>query len=678
MDNPFTALLTALFTPHTLFPLFKRATFTTQTFTIFTSCHMKETKFIAENKQKWTRFEQNRNQQKADPEELGKLYSEISNDLSYAQTFYKRRTVRAYLNGLAQGVHAMLYKQKREPFKKVFSVWTRDIPLEVYNSRKHLLFALVLFLVWAAIGVFSSYLNPTFAELILGQQYIAVTEHNILEGNPLGIYGNEAQSSMFFSITLNNIGVALKCFFAGVFFSIGTHIILFQNAIMVGAFQYFFKLKGLLLTSFLTIWIHGAFEISAIVIASGAGFTLGHGILFPGSYTRLQSFQIHAKRGIRILISLIPIFIIAGFLESFVTRHYQTLPDWSKWMIILLSFGIVIFYYIVYPIIVARKYPDLVSKVELPSPIPEKRFNLNVIRSSSEIIGDTFQFYRVQFSKIFRPIVRFALPIIALIFVIQFVQHLPHLDQEYYFDWSAQLSILFGNVYAGTFNGWSDLVISLVWLFPITLIVCAIFYAFQSLNVGYTNAAYFAFLRRKFLAVFVGVSIFVVPILFIPFYILLPLVFLFPLFLLLPASAGLGMNNGLGKGFELGSKYWATGIGMVLFFGVCYFIMAQPIAFVFSIHEYGNPMARDILDIITDFLKQFLAPETPYYLVVANVFRQVVYIAAFLLMIPLIVIATSFIFFSAREEIDADGLKKDLERFGKRSRTQETTFDYEE
>src|SRR5690554_8224362 len=65
-------------------------------------------------------------------------------------------------------------------------------------------------------------------------------------------------------------------------------------------------------------------------------------------------------RGIRIMLSLIPIFIIAGFVESYVTRNYQVLPDWSKWMIILFSFAMILFYYVIYPLLVARKYPEKV------------------------------------------------------------------------------------------------------------------------------------------------------------------------------------------------------------------------------------------------------------------------------------------------------------------------------
>jgi len=640
---------------------------------------MKETTFIEQNKAKWAKFEKDRNSNNTDPEELGRLYSEISNDLSYAKTFYEKRTVRAYLNGLAQSVHAKLYKQKKEPFKVLLKAWTIHIPIEIYKARKNLLFALVMFLLWAAVGVVSSYFDPSFAELILGRGYITLTEQNILAGNPLGIYGNESQTSMFFSITLNNIGVALKCFFAGILFSIGTHIILFQNAIMVGAFQYFFKLKGLLLTSFLTIWIHGAFEISAIVIASGAGFTLGHGLLFPGSYSRLQSFQISAMRGIRILISLIPIFIIAGILESFVTRNYQLLPDWSKWLIILFSFAIVIFYYVVYPIFVARKHPELLHEKELPNYIPKKEFNLHIIRSGIEVIGDSFQFYRTYFNKIFRIIFTLAVPFIVLIGSIQFMNHFSIMGEEHFFDWYGQLSILFGNVYSDFFYPTIDLIISFAWIIPITIIASAVFYTFHSLNEDFTWQAYFSYLKSRLFPLLIGVSLIYIFFAFLPYYILIPFILLLPLFLLLPASAGLYMDkNRISKGFQYSSRNWGKNFGVLIFFSVCIFLAVQPIAFVFSIHEGSGPMMSDLLDLITGFVKQFLVEETSYYIVVANVIRQVVYVLAFIFLIPLVLIATGFLFHSSQEEVDAVGLRKDFENFGKRSRIQETQYDYEE
>lgn len=48
---------------------------------------MKETSFIAQNKEKWAKFEKNRDKSTADPEELGRLYAEINNDLNFTPIF---------------------------------------------------------------------------------------------------------------------------------------------------------------------------------------------------------------------------------------------------------------------------------------------------------------------------------------------------------------------------------------------------------------------------------------------------------------------------------------------------------------------------------------------------------------------------------------------------------------
>ena len=326
---------------------------------------MKETSFIDQNQKKWDRFEKLYASKSEDPEELSDLYMDITNDLGYAQTFYKRRTVRVYLNQLAQKVFSGVHKQKGEPFKKLIHVCKVSLPLEIYRSRKNLLFAFIAFLIYALIGAVTTFVNPDFPRIVLGDGYVDLTLENIAKGNPLGVYDSEDQTAMFIAITTNNLKVAFLTFFVGFFFTIGTHLLLFSNGVMLGSFQSYFYTKGLLLTSFLGIWIHGAFEISSIVLAGGAGITVGSGLLFPGSYSRLQALQLSAKRGLKIMLSLVPFIIAAGFLESFVTHNYDVLPDWSKWLIIAFSFSMILFVYVIYPIIVARKYPHLIENEEL-------------------------------------------------------------------------------------------------------------------------------------------------------------------------------------------------------------------------------------------------------------------------------------------------------------------------
>jgi len=47
-------------------------------------------------------------------------------------------------------------------------------------------------------------------------------------------------------------------------------------------------------------------------------------------------------------LSTVPFFIIAGFLEGFVTRHTE-MPDWLAIVIITGSLALIIFYYVMYP-----------------------------------------------------------------------------------------------------------------------------------------------------------------------------------------------------------------------------------------------------------------------------------------------------------------------------------------
>ena len=137
-------------------------------------------------------------------------------------------------------------------------------------------------------------------------------------------------------------------FVSGIITSLGTGLVLLKNGIMMGTFQGFMAQKGLLLESVSSIWIHGTLEIFAIIVAGGAGIVMGNSIVFPGTYTRVQSFRNGAAKGAKIAIGLIPVFVVAAFLEGFVTRHTH-IPIILKFTIIGLSLLFIILYFIIYP-----------------------------------------------------------------------------------------------------------------------------------------------------------------------------------------------------------------------------------------------------------------------------------------------------------------------------------------
>ena len=315
---------------------------------------MREAAFIKQNHSKWEDFEKILSQKSPDPDKLAELFIQITDDLAFSQTQYPKSKTTLYLNSLASQVHQNVYKTKKEEKSRFVRYWTEELPLVTKDCHKPMLYSLIIFSTAMLIGALSAANDDTFIRLILGDHYVNMTLENISNDDPMAVYKQIDESAMFLGITLNNIRVSFLAFVLGVFAPLGTPLLLFHNGIMLGAFQYFFYQKGLFLTSFLTIWIHGTLEISAIVIAGGAGLVISNSILFPGSYTRLESFKRGTKNGMKLVVGLVPVFITAGLLESFVTRHTE-LSIFIKTGIILLSAIFIIYYFIIYPYIVINR-----------------------------------------------------------------------------------------------------------------------------------------------------------------------------------------------------------------------------------------------------------------------------------------------------------------------------------
>lgn len=361
---------------------------------------MRETNFIKQNKEKWRRFEKMLKFKQNDPNKLSKLFIQITDDLSYSRTFYPNRSVRVYLNNLAQQIFYSIYKSKKTKRGGLFTFWTEELPQLMYHARKELLLSFLVFMAAMLIGAFSTIMDPEFPRVILGDSYVEMTIENIQRGDPMAVYKQRNEIDMSFSITYNNLRVGFMSFISGLFAGIGTIGVLIYNGIMVGAFQYFFYEQGELRESFLTIWIHGTLEISTIILAGCAGLTLGKGLVFPGTYSRIQSLQRYGLRALKIMIGIVPVIIAAGFIEGFVTR-YTNAPDILRLGIILASLSFILLYFVWYPYQKSKEgFKNPVKDTKIP---PSKPLNINYqeIKTSAKIFTETFRLYGKYFSKIF-------------------------------------------------------------------------------------------------------------------------------------------------------------------------------------------------------------------------------------------------------------------------------------
>ncbi len=311
---------------------------------------MREGQFIKQNQARWRSYEE----PVEDPDELARRFTYLVDDLSYAKTFYPAGNTVRYINSLAANLYLSIYRNRTERSSRLITFWTTELPLIMYRYRRTLLAAFLFFAAFVLMGVFSSMYDQTFVRAILGDRYVNETERNIAAGDPFGIYKQESPFIMFVRIALNNIGVSFNCFLLGITCSVGTLYYLMSNGLMLGVFEHMFFRHGLGLQSILVVFIHGTLEIAALVIAGAAGIVLGNSILFPGTYTRLQSVRRGVKDGVKIMVGLIPVFTAAAFLEGYLTRH-TGMPLVMSLAILGISLSFVLFYYVIYPIRLQRR-----------------------------------------------------------------------------------------------------------------------------------------------------------------------------------------------------------------------------------------------------------------------------------------------------------------------------------
>jgi uncharacterized membrane protein SpoIIM required for sporulation len=310
---------------------------------------LREVVFLRKNAGKWKHYEEILKKNSSfDPDKLAELYIELTNDLAYAQSQYPGTKTELYLNELSVKIHDSIHKTKKENYSRIITFWSRELPALYASKQKELLYAFTLFVVAVIIGWLSQSFDPDFARVIVGDEYVNMTMTNIEKGDPLAVYKDAKQMNMFFGITYNNVRVSFNAFLFGLLTVFGTGYFMLANGVMFGCFMSLFSNEGLLYEAIRVVMIHGTIELSAIIIAGAAGFVLGNSFIFPGTLSRTKSFVKAAKEGLKMIIGLVPLFIAAGFLESFVTRLTE-MPHWLSWTIILLSAGYILFYFVLFP-----------------------------------------------------------------------------------------------------------------------------------------------------------------------------------------------------------------------------------------------------------------------------------------------------------------------------------------
>ena len=280
-------------------------------------------RFLSANQPVWERLAQRTRRASrgvsglpaAEIDELVRLYQRASSHLSYVRTYYRDPALVIHLTGLVAAAGSVVYGTKPKSMRAVSRFFRLTFPAALWHSRWYVLVSAALFLAPAvAIGAWLANSDAAIeasAPPALRQAYI--------EEDFEAYYSSEPASQFAAGVTTNNIQVGFLAFAGGVLLCIPTALLLVYNGANLGVHAGLFLNAGEGPRFFGLILPHGLLEITAILVAGGAGLRLGWALVHPGDRPRRTALTEEGRRSVVLVIGLVATFSVAGLIEGFVT-----------------------------------------------------------------------------------------------------------------------------------------------------------------------------------------------------------------------------------------------------------------------------------------------------------------------------------------------------------------------
>jgi uncharacterized membrane protein SpoIIM required for sporulation len=274
----------------------------------------------------------------AELRELSLLYRQVAADLATVREDPSGRQMTDYLNRLLGRAHNAIYSGAKPRGKSLLRFYLIEYPQVFRQTFSYTFAAFLLFFVAAVAGLLLVLSDPSFAQQIIGPHMIdtiarrQMWTHSVVGIRPLAASG----------IMTNNLSVSFTTFAMGITFGLGTIYMLLFNGLLIGVIGAACWQAQMSLSLWSFVAPHGVLELPAIFIAGGAGLMLARGILFPGMLPRKESLAFYGAQAIRLVLGIIPLLIVAGTVEGFISP--SDLPVKLKFALAAALFGCLIYY----------------------------------------------------------------------------------------------------------------------------------------------------------------------------------------------------------------------------------------------------------------------------------------------------------------------------------------------
>ena len=279
--------------------------------------------------------------------EFLQLYRMVCRDLALAETRGYSPGLVDRLNALAIRGHNLLYTRRSGFVSQVRAFLLRDFPRLVRSEWRIVLMAAALFVLPGAALSVATAIEPSAVYFVLSPVEARKYEEMYMPGQELVGAGRAAGSDfmMFGFYIRNNVGIGFQCFASGILLGLGPVFFLVFNSLQIGAVGAHLAVNGYGGTFFPFVVGHGAFELTAIVLAGAAGLKLGLALLRPGRARRGDALIAHGRIAVRIVYGVFVMLLIAAFLEAFWSAR-SLIPAWTRYTVGAALWTVVMAYFI--------------------------------------------------------------------------------------------------------------------------------------------------------------------------------------------------------------------------------------------------------------------------------------------------------------------------------------------
>ena len=246
------------------------------------------------------------------------LYRRVCQQLALVRTRAYGRDLERRLNRLVLEGHQHLYKENARPRGAFLRLIRFAFPRAVRKEWRLFWIATALLYGPTVLTHIAILQKPELVYSVMSPASVQSFESMYRDNFALREERESDSDFLMFGFYIyNNISVAFRTFAGGVVFGIGTVFFLVYNGVVFGAVSGHLDLVGYSENLYSFVIGHGAFELTAIVLAGVAGLRLGGSLLMPGPRLRSVALRESARELLPIVFGLVIFLIIAAFIEAY-------------------------------------------------------------------------------------------------------------------------------------------------------------------------------------------------------------------------------------------------------------------------------------------------------------------------------------------------------------------------